>query len=198
MIVKNICTNFARKTQTMRNGAANRKAVVERASKIYHYSPTKTRIAKATNSVTGYVAPVIKKVKSESPTISAISEGCSAIKQGVANAKKAPANQGASAIKTTLQGIKDSSEAIKNSLANIAGINDVKMAKQQAGTSRAVLEGGKSALRLIASSALSAACLPLPIPGAMIGGWFAGEKLVETIVGKPFSKQIAKQLTKLK
>lgn len=146
---------------------------------------------KCSNIRTG-VKTVLKKVKTDSPSISGISNTVSAIKKNVSNAKNAPENNGLSSIRKTLMGLKNSKSEVTHSLGDIVGVNDVILAKQEAGLGRAILEGGKAALRILASSALGGACVPIPIPGAMVGGWFAGEKLVEKIVGKPFSKQISK------
>lgn len=185
-------TSFKTYNRILTDCASHRKDVVERASQIYNYSPTKTKVKKFTGGIVGYIAPVLKKMKSESQTFGALSEGCSTVSRNITIAKRTAQRDGTSSISATINGIKDSKEALKRSLGELVGVNDVMLAKQHAGTGRAVLEGGKSALRLAASGTLSAACIPIPIPGAFIGGWFAGEKLVEKLVGKPFSKQIAK------
>lgn len=179
-------------TQSLCKSASHRKDVVERAAKIYNYSPTKTKVKKVTGGIAGYVAPVLKKIKAESQSLGALTEGYSAVSRNVKIAKRAAKRDGTSTISATIKGVKDSKGAITHSLGELVGVNDVMMAKEHAGTVRAVLEGGKSAFRLISSGALSAACLPVPIPGAVVGGWFAGEKLAEKLLGKPFSKQIAK------
>ena len=198
MNVQKICSNITSKTRVLRESAAHRQEVVERASQIYNYGPTKTKVTKVTSGITGYISPVIKKVKEESPSLTAITDTVRIIRQNVSKAKKAPENKDLSFVKKTIKGLKSSKSELGESLSEVVGINDVRLAKEHAGIGRAILEGGKSALRFLTSGALSAICLPVPIPGAMIGGWLVGEKLVNTIVGKPFSKQIAKQLPKLK
>lgn len=192
MNVAKICSNITNKTQVLRESAAQRQTVVERAAQIYNYCPTKTKVKKFTSGIAGYVAPVLKKAKEDSPSLSALTETISALRQSISKAKRAPENEGLSNIRKTLQGIKNSKNEVGHSLGGVIGVNDIVLAKEQAGTGRAILEGGKSALRVLTSGALSAACIPVPIPGAIIGGWFAGEKIVEKIVGKPFSKQIQK------
>lgn len=192
MNITNICSNISNKTKVLRESAAHKQAIVERASQIYHYSPTTTKVKKVTSGIAGYIAPVLKKVKEESPSLAGITETCSAIKKNISQAKKAPENVGLSGIKKTLKGLKNAKSDVSHSLGDVIGINDIILAKEQGGTSKAILEGGKSALRVLLSTALGGACVPLPIPGAMVGGWFAGEKIAEKIVGKPLSKQIAK------
>lgn len=142
--------------------------------------------------ISTYITPLLKKVKSGSTSISAISEGCSEIGRNVKKAKAQAKENNTSSVTATLKGLKNSGGAIKTTLGEIAGVNDVILAKEQGGTSKAVIEGGKSAVRVLLSSALTVACLPIPVPGAMIGGWVAGEKIAEKIVGKPISKQIGK------
>ncbi len=192
MNVSRICSNIATKNKVLCNNAKEKRAIVERASQIYGYSSTQTKVKKVSSAITGYIAPILKKVKEESPSITGLTETFSAIKKNISRAKKAPENEGLSNIRKTLRGLKNSKGEVAHSLGDVIGVNDVILAKQEAGTTKAVLEGGKSALRVLLSTALGGACVPLPVPGAMVGGWFAGEKIAEKIVGKPFSKQIAK------
>ncbi len=192
MNVSTICSNIVTKNKVLCNNAKEKRAIVERASQIYGYSSTQTKVKKVSSAITGYIAPILKKVKEESPSITGLTETFSAIKKNISRAKKAPENEGLSNIRKTLRGLKNSKGEVAHSLGDVIGVNDVILAKQEAGTTKAVLEGGKSALRVLLSTALGGACVPLPVPGAMVGGWFAGEKIAEKIVGKPFSKQIAK------
>lgn len=190
MYIRKIYSNITNKTHSLCESSKQRRAVVERAAQMYNYSPTKTKVQKITSGVAGYIAPIVKKVKEASPSLSALTDTISAVKHNISKAKKAPENEGLSTVKKTIKGIAGSRKDVGRSLGKVIGVEDIKLAKQEAGTTRAVLEGGKSALRVVTSGTLSALCTPVPIPGAMIGGWVAGEKLVEKIVGKPFSKQI--------
>lgn len=192
MNVGKIGTTIAKKTEVLRNSAAERQAVVERASQIYNYGPTKTKVKKVTSGIAGYIAPILRKIKEESPSLSGLTETFSAIKKNIAKAKIDPENNGLSGVRKTIKGLKNAKGEVAHSLGDVVGVNDVILAKEQGGTSKAILEGGKSALRVLLSSALGGACVPLPIPGAMVGGWFAGEKIAEKIVGKPISKQLGK------
>ena len=142
--------------------------------------------------ISTHITPLLKKIKAGSTSISAISDGCSQVGKNVKQAKIAAKENNTSQVTATLKGLKNSTGAIKTTLGEIAGVNDVILAKEQGGTSKALIEGGKSAIRVLLSSALTVACLPIPVPGAMIGGWIAGEKIAEKIVGKPISKQIGK------
>jgi len=142
--------------------------------------------------ISKYITPTLQKVKNGSTTISAISEGCSEVGKNIKQAKKIAKEEQTSQVTATLKGLKKSGKAIKTTLGEIAGVNDVALAKKEGGTTKAILEGGKSTVRVLMSTALTAACVPLPIPGAVVGGWVAGEKLAEKLVGKPFSKQIKK------
>lgn len=187
MYISKIGTNIVSKTQALRESAVQRMAIVDRAADVYHFSNGKKAVKKATNAITGFITPVLKKIKTESPTINSISETFSTISRNISKAKMS-GETNSSCIKNTVEGIKASKKDIVHSLGELSGVNDVKLAKEQAGTGRAILEGGKSMLRFLTAGGLSAVCLPIPIPGAMIGGWFAGEKLAEKLVGQPFSK----------
>lgn len=187
-----IGSSIVSKTKALRESAAHRQAVVERAAKVYHYGPVKTKVKKVTSGISGYVAPMLKTVKEESPSLAGLNKTISTISKNISKAKNAPENQGLSIIKKILMGLKNAKGDVAHSLGDVVGVNDVMLAKEVGGTEKAIVEGGKSALRVLASGALSFVCLPVPIPGAMIGGWFAGEKLVEKIVGKPLTKQLTK------
>ena len=147
---------------------------------------------KGRSFISTHIKPLLKKIKTGSTSISAISDGCSQVGKNVKQAKIAAKENNTSQVTATLKGLKNSTGAIKTTLEEISGVNDVILAKKQGGTSKAVIEGSKSAVRVLLSSALTVACLPIPVPGAMIGGWVAGEKIAEKIVGKPISKQIGK------
>lgn len=142
--------------------------------------------------ISTHIKPLLKKIKAGSTSISAISDGCSQVGKNVKQAKIAAKENNTSQVTATLKGLKNSTGAIKTTLEEISGVKDIAIAKKQGGTQKAVLEGGKSAVRVLMSTVLTIASLPIPVPGAMIGGWIAGEKIAEKIVGKPISKQIGK------
>lgn len=192
MNIQSIKSSITHTTQVLKESANHRVDVVERAAEIYNYSPTKKSVKKLTGRISGYFAPIMAKIKRESPTASAISSTYKEVSTNIAKAKRTASETGESRIKGAFKGIGQSKSALTNGLKEIAGINDVILAKQEAGTKQAILESGKSALRLTTSAILSAICTPVPIPGAMVGGWVAGEKITEKLVGKPFSQQIAK------
>lgn len=142
--------------------------------------------------ISTHITPLLKKIKTGSTSISAITDGCSQVGKNVKQAKVVAKENNTSQVTATLKGLKNSTGAIKNTIEEISGVKDIAIAKKQGGTQKAILEGGKSAVRVLMSTALTIACIPVPVPGAMIGGWVAGEKIAEKIVGKPISKQIGK------
>jgi hypothetical protein len=190
MNITSITSSLAEKTNILKNSASRHSEIANRAANIYNYGETKAKVVKTSQRIVGYINPILNKIKTDSPTISSLSKMFNSIKNNILTSKKEARAINGSMIGATIKGIKNSKKELINGLKEASGVNDVILANKHGGTGKAICEGGKSALRLVASSALSAACTPVPVPGACIGGWFAGEKLVEKLVGKPFSQQI--------
>jgi predicted ATPase len=91
--------------------------------------------------------------------------------------------------------LKESIPQLKDAMKEVGGINDVKSAMKEEGVLKAIQEGGKAVTRVATSLGLAIVGTCTPIPAGTFAGWVAGEKLVNTCLGKPFTKQ-AKNILK--
>lgn len=138
------------------------------------------------------IVSMLKNVADSSPSIKTVSETVSTVCKNIKESCGHSKAEGSSVAAGTYAGLKKSKSVLKDSLKEIVGVNDISLANKELGTKAALLEAGKSSFRLLASGAMSAACFPIPIPGAFVGGWVAGEKIAEKLVGKPISKKLLK------
>ena len=169
-MVKPVIKNYKKLSQS----AQAQRQVAQRASQMYGLNKTKAAIAKGKASITGALTPVVDKIISASDSFGIVAKTLGTMKR---------------------KGIKKAKPDIKEAVKEITGVNDIKAATQSGGAVKGAMESGKAATRLATTLGFFVAGNFVPLPGASIIGWVAGEKLANFLLGKPFTKQ-AKNLIK--
>ena len=164
--------------------SAQRAEASKRAASIQNLSSTKKQFAKSKGYIFGAFKPIMDKLEEMSDNVNVISKTLKKIKRNV--------NKNSS----TIKGVKESSPEIKSAIKELSGINDVKAATEKGGITKGAIEAGKAAVRVSSSTALFVAGNFVPVPGASVVGWLAGEKLSNFLLGKPFTKQVSKMIKK--
>ena len=150
------------------------KQIAKQAAKAKNYGKTRTALSTGKAAISGAVKPVMNKVISSSDSFEVVANTWGKVKQNV---------------------IKNSKSDLKNAIREIIGANDIQAATKSGGTIKGIAETGKAVTRLTTTLGLFVVGNIVPVPGASILGWVAGEKLANTLLGKPFTKQ-AKNLLK--
>ena len=169
--LSNITKPIINGCKTVAKSSSDYCKVAQRAAQIKGVSPARTNVAKAKASVVGAFRPVIKTVKENSDSFDTVINTLGHIKR---------------------KGFKQAKPTIQEALKNISGINDIKMATKEKGVIRGIAETGKAITRLASTLGLFVAGNFVPVPGASVVGWVAGEKITEKCLGKPFTKQMQK------
>ena len=167
--------------------------VAERASNMKNLSRVSTNVAKGKGYVTGAFTPIINGVAGLSDSLGTALKTLGKVSRNVR--KNKAGNPDSSSLVSTYNGIKDSAPQIKEALKDISGVTDVVEATKAGGPVKGAVETGKAALRTTTTLGAFVLGNLLPVPGASIIGWVGAEKLVNTILGKPFTKQ-AKNIVK--
>lgn len=176
-------------TSSSRHGAK----VAERAATRQKAKPLRKNIAKGKGYVSGALSPMIEGVKNLSDSLGLALNTVGKISRNVRKTKAN--NPDKSTIKSIIKGIKDSTPHIKDAAKEIIGVTDVVEATKAGGAIKGAIEAGKATARVSTTLGAFVAGNLVPIPGASIVAWVGAEKLINTILGKPFTKQ-AKNLVK--
>lgn len=168
-VAQKIVSPIVKGCQKVAKSSADYKAVAQRAAQMKDLNPANTFLLKQKCSVLGAVRPVMKKVQENSDSFNLAIETVKDVKR---------------------KGVKNSKPIIKGAFKELVGINDVKAATLEGGKAKGVLEGVKAATRLLSTLGLFVAGNLVPVPGASIAGWVAGEKITEKCLGKPYTKKI--------
>lgn len=176
-------------TSSSRHGAK----VAERAATMQSAKPVRKNIAKGKGYVTGAFTPIIEGVTNLSDSLGVALKTLGKIGRNVRKTKFN--NPDKSKIQSTIKGIKETAPQIKDAAKEIIGVKDVVEATKAGGTVRGVIEAGKATARVSMTLGAFVAGNLIPVPGASVVGWVGAEKLINTLLGKPFTKQ-AKNLAK--
>lgn len=198
-VVNNIIKPIANGFVTVADSSSHRADVARRASHIYDAGAVRTRIAEGSGYISGAVKPVVDGLSSCSDSIGVISDAIHKVsrKMRVCKNRTKQENPNASALKANIRGLKQSAPEIKEALNEVMGVNDVRVAKQEKGVIAGVKETGKAVTRVALSGLLYAAGSFIPVPGTGLAGYILGEKVANTVLGKPYTK-IAKNIAKAK
>lgn len=189
-VASNIITPITRSLTTIADSSSHGADVARRASRIHDAETVRTRVAEGTGYVSGAIKPVMDGLSSCSDSIGVISDTVKKVSRNVRASKNTALseNPNASSIKAKLEGLKKSAPEIKSALKEITGVNDIKAAKHEKGTIAGVKETAKAFARVSLSGILYVAGNFVPVPGTGLAGYILGEKVANTVFGKPFTK----------
>ena len=162
--------------------------VAERAANMQNLSVATTNVAKGKGYIRGAVTPIIDGVASASDTLGTALNTIGKVSKNVRKTKLK--NPDGSKIVSTYNGVVASTPQIKEALKDISGITDIVAATKSGGAVKGVLETAKAAVRTSTTLGAFAAANLLPVPGASIAAWVGAEKLINLLLGKPFTKQV--------
>lgn len=185
--MQNACREVLQKSRTTA-AAANRVANMQKLSYV------KKTYARGKGYFIGGCKPVVDGLCDMSDNIDVIRGTVKKVQKKIRNVSKKDIDK--SGFSATLDGIRESAPEIKAALKEIIGANDVKAATEQGGILLGAKEAGKAAIRVVSSTALFIAGNLVPVPASSVAGWIAGERIANTIMGKPFTKQIGKVIKK--
>ena len=156
-----------------------------------HLTPLQLSVAKIKGAIGGAFKPITEKLVELSPSFQTLMNVLKKVKRNVRIAvnKTVSENPDASKMKAKINGIKKSKPVLKNALHEIVGVYDIEAAIVKKGDIAGIKEAGKAVARMTSSLGLFAIGNFVPVPGASVVGWVAGEKLIEKCLGKPFTKQ---------
>lgn len=165
--------------------------VAERAANMQKINAPCKNVAKIKGYFIGAFTPIIDKMNGLSDSFSVITKTLKKVGKNVNKsvAKALDENPDASKFKAKMSGVKESLPIIKDALKEVGGVNDVKAATVSGGKVKGAIEAGKAAVRVTTSTGLATVGTFVPVPGATVAGWLAGEKLANACLGKPFTKQ---------
>lgn len=193
-VSNNIIRPIARGIETITDSSLHSANVARRASRIHEAGSVRTKIAAGTGYVSGAVQPVVNGLSNCSDSIGVITDTIKKVSRKMRASKNTALSEDpkASALKAGMKGLKQATPELKSALKEITGVNDIKAAKKEKGTITGVKETAKAAARVSLSSLLYVAGSFIPVPGTGLAGYILGEKVVNTVLGKPFTKIASK------
>ena len=177
--------------KTVSQSSSHYGEVAERAARMQNINPPCKNVAVLKGYIIGAFNPIIEKMNGLSDSFSIVTKTLKHVSKTVNKTvgKTLEENPDASKFNAKMTGIKESMPVIKDALKEVGGVNDVKAATAAGGKVKGAIEAGKAAVRVTSSTGLAVVGTFVPVPGATVAGWLAGEKLTNACLGKPFTKQ---------
>lgn len=198
-VIKPYITNMSKVANAVKKSTHNGVQIAHRTSEIKGLSKFSRKALQYRTAITHAMEPFIKWASEISESTKTIVETGKTIGKNINKsvARATSKNPKSSKFVAGVRGGYKSLPDVGDALLSVSGINDVKAAKKAAGTIAGVKEAGKSALRVTSSATLAAAGTVVPVPGLSVAGWLVGEKLANSIVGKPYTIKYPKESEKV-